>query len=62
METLVRTLGKVKQTLFNNNFDQIVDEYKQKAIKLGYNGELLFKKEHNNIIILVSIEDKKINK
>ena len=62
METLVRTLGKVKQTLFNNNFDQIVDEYKQKAIRLGYNGELLFKKEHNNIIILVSIEDKKINK
>ena len=62
METLVRTLGKVKQTLFNNNFDQIVDEYKQKAIKLGYSGELLFKKEHNNIIILVSIEDKKINK
>lgn len=62
METLVRTLGKVKQTLFNNNFDQIVDEYKQKAIRLGYKGELLFKKEHNNIIILVSIKDKKINK
>lgn len=62
METLVRTLGKVKQTLFNNNFDQIVDEYKQKAIRLGYKGELLFKKEHSNIIILVSIEDKKINK
>ena len=62
METLVRTLGKVKQTLFNNNFDQIVDEYKQKAIRLGYNGKLLFKKEHNSIIILVSVEDKKINK
>jgi len=39
-----------------------VDEYKQKAIRLGYKGELLFKKEHNNIIILVSVEDKKINK
>ena len=58
METLVRTLGKVKQTLFNKNFDQIVDEYKQKAIRRGYEGELLFKKEHNNIIILVSIKDK----
>jgi len=62
METLVRTLGKVKQTLFNNNFDQIVDEYKQKAIRMGYKGELFFKKEHNNIIILVSVKDKKINK
>ena len=55
METLVRTLGKVKQKLFINNFDKIVDEFKQKALKLGYNKELLFKKEHNYIIILVPI-------
>jgi len=58
METLVRTLGKVKQALFKKDFDQIVDKFKQKAIRLGYTGKLLFKKEHNNIIVLVSIEDK----
>lgn len=56
MEELVRTLGTVKATKFKNDFDNIVDEYKQKAIKMGYNGNLKFKKEKGNIIIFVTID------
>jgi len=55
MEELVRTLGKEKEKKFNDNFDLIVDKYKQKAKDLGYNGELRFKKERGNIVILVVI-------
>ncbi len=43
MEELVRPLGKVKEKKFKENFDEIVDEYKQKAKNMGYNGDLRFK-------------------
>ena len=56
MEELVRPLGKVKATKFKENFDNIVDEYKQKAINMGYNGDLRFKKEKGNILIFVTID------
>lgn len=56
MEELVRTLGTVKATKLKNDFDNIVDEYKQKAIKMGYNGDLKFKKEKGNIVIFVTID------
>jgi hypothetical protein len=56
MEELVRPIGKVKASKFNENFDEIVDEYKQKALKMGYNGDLKFKKEKGNMIIFVTID------
>ncbi len=56
MEELVRTLGTVKAAKFNKNFDNIVDEYKEKAKQLGYNGDLRFKKENGNIVIFVTID------
>lgn len=56
MAELVRPLGKVKEKKFKENFDNVVDEFKQKAIDLGYNGELRFKKEKGNILIFVTID------
>tara|TARA_R110000868_G_C10673398_1_gene746834 strand:- start:326 stop:517 length:192 start_codon:yes stop_codon:yes gene_type:complete len=55
MEEMVRTLGTVKLKKFENNFDDIVDEYKEKAKNMGYNGDLRFKKEKGNMVILVTI-------
>lgn len=55
MGELVRPLGKVKEKKFKENFDEIVDEYKQKAKNMGYNGDLRFKKEKGNMVILVTI-------
>ena len=56
MEELVRTLGTVKANKFNKDFDEIVDKYKEKAKQMGYNGDLRFKKEKGNIVILVTID------
>jgi hypothetical protein len=56
MEELVRTLGTVKANKFNKDFDEIVDKYKEKAKQMGYNGDLRFKKEKGNIIIMVTID------
>ena len=56
MEVLVRTLGTVILKKFENNFDDIVDEYKEKAKNMGYNGDLRFKKEKGNMVILVTID------
>ncbi len=56
MEELVRTLGTVKANKFNKDFDEIVDKYKEKAKNMGYNGDLRFKKEKGNIIIMVTID------
>lgn len=55
MEELVRTIGVVKADKFNKDFDTIVDKFKQKAKQMGYNGDLRFKKEKGNIVILVTI-------
>lgn len=55
-EELVRPLGKVKINKFKENFDEVVDEFKQKAIKMGYNGDLRFKKENGNILIFVTLD------
>jgi hypothetical protein len=52
---LVRPLGRVKKKKFKENFDTIFDKYKQKAIDMGYSGELRFKKEHGAILIFVVI-------
>jgi len=55
MEELVRTLGIVKADKFNKNFDTIVDKFKLKAKQMGYNGDLRFKKEKGNVVIMVTI-------
>ena len=54
-EEMFRTLGTVKANKFNKDFDEVVDKYKQKAKNMGYNGDLRFKKEKGNIVILVTI-------
>jgi hypothetical protein len=56
METLVRTIGKVKLKRFENEFDFVVDEFKLKSIRLGYTGELKFKKEKGYMIIFVEVK------
>jgi len=52
---LVRKLGSEKAKVFYENFDAFCDSYKDKAIEGGYNGDLLFKKEHGNIIIFIEL-------
>ena len=56
METLVRSIGKVKVKRFEDEFDFIIDEFRSKAIRLGYTGELKFKKEKGYMIIFVEIK------
>ena len=55
MDERFRTLGREKINKFNDNFDLMLDKYKKKAKDLGYEGELSFKKERGNIVILVAI-------
>ncbi len=55
METRYRTLGREKEKKFDKDFDLMLDKYKKKAKDLGYNGDLRFKKERGNIVILVVI-------
>ena len=57
MGEYVRQLGTEKVKDFKENFDEICDRYQSKAIKEGYNGDLLFKKEKGKMIIFVSLED-----
>ena len=52
----VRRLGTEKVKNFKENFDEICDKYQSKAIKEGYFGDLVFKKEHGNMIIFVTLE------
>lgn len=54
-DKLVRKLGSEKAKLFYENFDTFCDSYKDKAINEGYDGDLVFKKEHGKIIIFVEI-------
>ncbi len=55
-EELVRTLGTVKADKFTKDFDAVVDKFKEKAKNMGYNGDLRFKKEKGNIVIMVTID------
>jgi len=56
MEKLVRRLGSESVKDFKENFDEICDRYQSKAIKEGYYGDLIFKKEHGKMIIFVILE------
>jgi hypothetical protein len=55
MEKLVRKLGTEKIKDFNENFDMIIDKYRQIANAGGYNGNLTFKKEHGKMVIFVEL-------
>ena len=56
MSDNVRKLGTEKVKVFKENFDGICDRYQSKAIKEGYYGDLLFKKEHGNMVIFVTLD------
>jgi hypothetical protein len=55
MKELVRSLGTVKVSDFEKDFDKIYDEYNFKAKELGYNGNLKFEKNGGKITIFVTI-------
>ena len=55
MSELVRTLGTVKVSEFQKDFDKIYDEYNAKAKKMGYNGNLKFEKIVGKITIFVTV-------
>lgn len=50
-----RKLGSETQKNLNNDFDKIYEKYKQKAIELGFEGELKFVKEKGRVLIYVVI-------
>ncbi len=52
---LVRTLGSEKVKDFTENFDKMIDKYRQIATASGYSGELKFSKEKGRIVIFVEI-------
>ena len=57
METLLlKKLGIVKVKYINQNFDLVYEEYKNKALALGYANALLkFIKEKNRVFIYLVI-------
>lgn len=52
---LVRKLGSEKLKDFKDNFDKVVDKYKMIAKATGYEGELVFKKEHGKMLVFVKL-------
>ena len=56
MGYLVRKLGTEKVKDFKENFDEICDHYQSKAIKDGYYGDLVFKKENGRMVIFVTLD------
>jgi len=56
MGDLARRLGTESLKDFKEKFDDICDQYQSKAIKEGYYGDLLFKREHGKMVIFVTIE------
>lgn len=56
MGDLVRKLGTEKVKDFKENFDEICDRYQSKAIKDGYYGDLVFKKENGKMVIFVTLD------
>jgi len=54
-DKLVRRLGSEKTYYFKNNFDKVVDKYRQIANTNGYDKELIFSKERGRVIIFVKI-------
>ena len=55
MSKLVRKLGSEKLKDFKDNFDEVVDKYREIAKATGYEGELVFKKERGKMIVFVKL-------
>ena len=56
MDNLLRKLATESLKDFKERFDEICDHYQTKAIKEGYNEDLIFKKEHGKMIIFVTLD------
>ena len=56
MGDLARRLGTESLKDFKERFDEICDQYQSKAIKEGYYGDLIFKREKGKMVIFVTIE------
>lgn len=52
---LVRKLGTEKLKDFKDNFDKVVDKYREIAKATGYEGELMFKKEKGKMVVFVKL-------
>lgn len=50
-----RKLGSETQKNLNEDFDRIYEKYKQKALELGFMGELKFVKERGRVLVYVVI-------
>jgi hypothetical protein len=48
-------LGIEKVKTLNEDFDNLYEKYKNKALEKGYTGELRFIKEHNKVIVYIVI-------
>ena len=48
-------LGIEKVKKLNEDFDNLYEKYKNKALEKGYTGELRFIKEHNKVIVYIVI-------
>lgn len=57
MSILVRKIGQEKLKNFQNNIDYYFDIYRERAIQLGFSGELKFKKENGNVLIFVELNN-----
>ncbi len=53
-ERLIK-LGIIKVKILNEDFDNLYEKYKNKALEKGYTGELRFIKEHNKVIVYIVI-------
>jgi hypothetical protein len=50
-----KKLGSETQKNLNTDFDRIYEKYKEKALELGFMGELKFVKERGRVLIYVVI-------
>lgn len=57
IEERLKKIGQVKAKAMQYDFDSIYEKYKEKADKLGYEGELEFIKEHGNVLIYIKLFD-----
>lgn len=55
MDGYVRKIGSIKKKSFENDFDHYFEKYTDKAIELGYEGELKFNIEKGKVIVFVII-------
>jgi len=53
----LRKLGSEKIKRLTEDFDYLNDKYRKIADAGGYKNELVFKKEHGEIIVFVKLDD-----